>query len=174
VSVTVTQGFAIFVWDVITWFFSRPTLRVRIREDEPNRDVGGLVFEVENVSDKATSLLSMVTATYLTVKRRPCRIAFDVREGDRNLTPFKPRQLSASPREIQSQRLHGWFRRYSFKPSRGRVCHVRIRNANLTPVGFWRFCIEGFWFRLTGNVVSGKTSMTMDEYRAQERSKGPH
>ena len=168
------QGFASFAWNVITWFFSRPALRVRIREDEPNREVGGLVFEVENVSDKVTSLLPTVTATYLSVKRQPCRIVFDVREGDRNLAPFMTRQFSASPREIQSERWHGWFRTYSFEPSRGRVCHVRIRNASLIPVRFWRFCIERLWFRVTGNVVSGKTSMTINEYRAQERSKGPH
>lgn len=161
------------VWNVITWFLSRPVLRVRIREDEPTREICGLVFEVENVSDKVTSMSPAVTASYLTAKRQCRHIVFDVREGDRNLPPFTCKQFSASARESQPERCYGWFRTYNFVPIRGRACHIRIRNASMQPVGFWRFHIERLRFKLIGKV-DVKTSMTIDEYRAQERSKGPH
>jgi len=158
----------------VAWIFARPALRVRIREDLADRDVGGLIFEVENVSNKSTSLSPTVTARYLSIKRVPSTVVFDVREGDRNLAPFTPRQLTASAREAQPQRHHAWFRTYTFVPTRGRNCRVRIRNASLEPIGIWRFWIESLWFRATGRVVVGKTSMTMAEFNAQERSRGPH
>lgn len=155
------------------WLIRLPTLRVRIREDEPDRELGGLVFEVENISDKTTSLNPTVIATYLSIKREPRTVIFDVREGDRNLAPFTAKQLTASARETQVGRGHGWFRTYTFVPTRGRNRRVRIRNASLEPIGFWRFWVESLRFRATGRV-GGKTSMTAAEYRAQERSQGPH
>ena len=155
------------------WLLGRPTLRVRIREDDAGQEVGGLQFEVENLRDKATSLDSTIAATYVSIHRVPRSIIFDVREGDRNLPPFTPKQCSASAREAQSDRAHGWFRTYIFKPTRGRTCRVRLRNAMLEPIGFWGFWVEALWFRATGRV-GGKTSMTTAEYRARERSKGPH
>lgn len=157
----------------IGWFLARPALRVRIREDHADQEIGGLIFEVENISDKVTSIDPTVTASYLSIKHSPCTIIFDIREGDRTLAPFTPKQLSASAREVQTQRNNGWFRTYTFVPTRGRNCRVRIRNALLEPIGFWRFWIESLWFRATGRV-SGKTSMTMVEFNAQRRSRGPH
>lgn len=156
------------------WLLARPTLRVRVREDEPKTEVGGLVFEVENVSDKMASLHPRVTATYLSVKREPGLVVFDVREGDRNLPPFTPKQFSASAREAQPQRFHAWFRTYNFLPTRGRTCRVRLRNASLETMGFWSFWVESLWFRTTGRVGGVKSSMTIDEFRAQQRSRGPH
>ena len=155
------------------WLINRPTLRVRIREDEPDRELGGLVFEVENVSDKTTSLNPTVTTSYLSIKRERRTVIFDVREGDRNLAPFTPKQLTASARETQAGRGHSWFRTYTFVPTRGRNCRVRIKNASLEPIGSWRFWVDSFWFRATGRV-DGKTSMTMAEFNAQRRSRGPH
>ena len=173
-SANVLRDIAELIGKGLGWLIGRPTLRVRIREDEPDRELGGLVFEVENVSDKATSLDPTVTATYLSIKREPRTIIFDVREGDRNLAPFTPKQFTASARETQVGRGHGWFRIYTFLPTRGRNRRVRIRNASLEPIGFWRFWIESLWFRATGQVRGGKTSMTMAEYHAQQRSRGPH
>jgi len=159
---------------VLGWLLARPTLRVRIRDDRPDSEIGGLEFEVENVADKTTSLNPTVTASYLSTKREPCTVIFDVREIERNLAPFTPKEFAASAREAQPGRGHGWFRTYTFVPTRGRKCRVRIRNASLEPIGFWRFWIESLWFRATGRVRGGKTSMTMAEYNAQQRSRGPH
>ena len=159
---------------VLGWLLARPTLRVRIREDRPDREIGGLEFEVENVGDKATSLNPTVTASYFSTIREPCTVIFDVRELKRNLEPFTPREFAASARESQPGRANGWFRTYTFVPTRGRKCRVRIINASLEPIGFWRFLVESLWFRATGRVDGGKTSMTMAEYDARQRSKGPH
>jgi len=130
-----------------SWLLERPTLHVRIREDDADQEVGGLQFEVENLSDKVTSLDATIAASYLSIHRIQRSIIFDVREGDRNLAPFTPKQYSASAREVQTDRGHGWFRTYSFKPTRGRACRVRLRNATLEPIGFWRFWFEVLWFR---------------------------
>lgn len=161
------------LWPLLGWILGRPRLRVRVQEDNPDVEMGGLQFEVENISDKTTSLEPTVSASYLTIKRQLNSILFDVRELDRNLPPFTPKQFNASAREQQLGRGHGWFRCYVFTPSRGEVCYVRIRNASLEPIGFIRFWCERIWFLSFGRVI-GKTSMTMEEYNAQERSRGPH
>jgi len=158
---------------VVAWLWSRPTLRARISEDNPNEEVGGLKFEIENVSDNATSLDPSINVTFVTVKRHRGSAVFDVRDLDRNLPPFTPKLFSASAREVQPQRGHAWFRVYMFLPRKGRACRVRIRNASLEQIGFFRFWVERVWFQMTGRV-GGKTSMTIDEYHAQQRAKGPH
>lgn len=155
------------------WLFQRPSLRVRIQEDEAEREVGGLVFEVENVSDSATSLNPVIAASYLSIKHEPMTIVFDVREGDRSLAPFVAKQFSASAREKQAGRSHGWFRVYRFTPTRGRTCLVRIRNASLQPIGMMRFWFEKLAYKFRGETY-GKESGSIDDYRARQRSKGPH
>ena len=157
-----------------SWILSLPTLRVRIQDDESTREVGGLTFEVENISDKITSLSTIVTVSYFSMHREFFTNTFDVREEDRNLPPFTPKQFSASAREEQPQRGCGWFMTYIFTPTRGRSCRIRIRNASLEPIGCLRFYIERCLFRYTGHVVVGKTSTTAYEYRAQKRARGPH
>lgn len=158
----------------LTWFWSRPTLRVRISEDDVDAEVGGLKFEVENVSDKATSLCPTVKAHFLSIKQEPGTVVFDVRELDRGLPPFTPKQFSASAREVQPQRCFSWFRVYTFSPTKGRVCRVRVRHASLEPIGRFRFWAERMWFQMTGQVFGVKTSMTLEEYQRKQRSKGPH
>jgi len=113
-----------FLAPLMSWLLGRPRLRVWIQEDNPDVEVGGLRFEVENISDKATSLSPIVSASYLTIKRQLKSILFDVRELDRNLPPFTPIQFNASAREQQLGRGHGWFRCYIFTPSRGAACYV--------------------------------------------------
>lgn len=159
---------------ILLWFLSRPTLQVRIQEDEPTREIGGLTFEVENISDEVTSLSTIVTANYFSLKREFFINTFDVREADRNLPPFTPKQFSASAREEQLQRGNGWFRTYVFTPTKGRSCRIRIRNAYLEQISFLRFYIERCLFRYTGYLIGGKTSTTAREYRARQRSKRPH
>lgn len=162
-----------FLGPLLSWLLGRPRLRVRIQEDDPDVEVGGLQFEVENISDKETSLSPIISVSYLTIKRQLKSILFDVRELDRNLPPFTPKQFNASAREQQLGRGHGWFRCYTFTPSRGAACCVRIRNASLEPIGFIRFWCQRVCFLSLGRVF-GRTSITMEEYRAQERSRGPH
>lgn len=165
------------VWKFLCWIvstiWSRPALRVRIQEDDEKKEVGGLVFEVENIKDKATSLEPVVTASYISVKRVLMSVAFDVREGDRSLPPFTAKQFSASARQRQFERSHSWFRVYKFVPTRGRTCRVRIRNAYLEPMGAFRCWFDGLYFRITGNII-GDNSANIKDYRASQRTKGPH
>ena len=159
------------------WLFGclrgRPKLSVRISEDDPEKEKGGLRFEVENRSHTSTSLAPRVEVKFLTYKGMPAQMIFDVRELNRHLPPFQPKLFSASAHAIQPDRFHGWFRTYTFRPTRGRVSRVRIRNALLEEVGLLRFVIEKLRFKFSGQVRV-KASMTIDEYRARKRAQGPH
>src|SRR5207249_6755447 len=50
---------------ILAWVFRRPFLKIRIIEDEPNQDKGGLKFEAENASPTLTSLHHVIPAKFL-------------------------------------------------------------------------------------------------------------
>jgi len=120
------QIIKLFAW-FFGWLVRRPKLKICISEDEPNREEGGLIFEVENQSNTSTSLITTIDVSFVTVKRQPAKMKFDVRELDRSLQPFTAKVLSASAREIQPERGHGWFRTYTFRPSKGPATMVRLK-----------------------------------------------
>jgi hypothetical protein len=158
---------------VLGWLLSWPTLRVRLIVDDPDIEVGGLRFEVENRGDKLTSLDPVIIATFLTVNRiRGCTV-FDVRELDRSLPSFTPKIFSASAREPHPDRFHSWFRIYRFSPSRGRTCRLRIKNASLQPMGMFSYWFHRVAFHF-GCIFEEKTSATTTEFRAKQRTRGPH
>jgi hypothetical protein len=151
-------------------------LRVRIVEDKPDCQVGGLVFEVENASQTVTSLEPVVTSTFWFPERgryRRGKAVYDVRDVDRRLPPFKARLLTASARCLPSGYGFSWFRVYEFKPRRGPRARVRVRNAILERLGVARFCFELWRFRLTGKMQKA-TPVTLAEMEAHRRSRGPH
>lgn len=138
------------LFKVFAWFWSRPTLRVRISADSAEEEVGGLKFEVENICDKITSLSPSVRTRFLTIERENCLAVFDVRELDRSLPPFTPKHFSASARESQPERHYAWFRVYTFSSTEARACRARARNASLEQIGRFRFLAERLWFQATG------------------------
>ena len=158
---------------VFSWISGRPELIIRIMQDNPEEEIGGLTFEVENRASKPTSLKPLITVNFMTSKGDPAQMEFDVRELDRLLQPFKPKLFSASAKYVQADRSHGWFRTYIFRPSNGPAAKVRIRNAHLDVIGALSFLIERNWFKLTGKV-KGNGSTNINEYRAKKRSRGPH
>ena len=158
---------------ILGWLLGRPTLRVRLVEDNPDVEEGGLRFEVENRRDNVTSLDPVIVATFLTVKRLRSRTVFDVRELDRTLPAFTPKLFSASAREQQPERFDSWFRVYRFRPSRGRTHRLRIKNASLQSMGMVSYWIHRTAFHL-GYIFGEKTSTTAAEYRANQRARGPH
>lgn len=162
-----------FVGWLFGWLTGRPKLKVRIIKDDPDKEVGGLEFEIENQSKTETSLSPRVRVRFLTYKGKATYMDFDVRELDRHLAPFEPKLLSASARFVQPERFHGLFRTYSFRPTNGRALRVRIRNASLEEIGLFRFLIEKLWFKLTDKVNVNR-SETIDKYRARQRARGPH
>jgi hypothetical protein len=151
-----------------------PVLKVRIQEDDPDKIEGGLQFEVENASEAVTSLSPHIALKYQSAKGERKTLVFDVREAERHLPPFTPKLFSASARENQHGREHGWYRRYIFKPTRGKTSVVRIRNAELDAISPAVFLFESWRFALTGQVTLEKTSMTIDEFNAAKRARGPH
>jgi hypothetical protein len=159
---------------LLAWLSSRPVLSVRITEDKADEEVGGLKFEVENIRNKTTSLSPTVNAHFLSIKGEREAATFDVREQNRTLPPFVPKVFFASARRAQPKRQYALFRVYVFSPTKGRTHRAYVRDASLEQIGFFRFWIEKLWFLRTGQVLGIKTSITMDEYRAQKRSRGPH
>lgn len=158
---------------IVGWLLARPTLRARLIADDTDAEVGGFRFEVENQRDKATSLQPQITATFLTVERARKSAIFDVRELDRHLPPFTPKLFTASARERQPERFHSWFRVCRFAPTRGRICRVRIKNASFEPIGLLNYWLQRIAFSFS-LIFGERNSMTMDEYRARERARGPH
>jgi hypothetical protein len=167
----------------IPWMFRfltrlarRPALKIRIMEDSPDQHVGGLVFEVENASPTATSLVPTVRSKFWFPQKgryRKGNAVYDVRELDRELPPYKAKMLSASAQRLPSGYGHSWFRVYCFQPRKGPRVRMRIRNARLEPLGILRFTFELWRFRLTGRVQRAKPGSFAD-WQARRKSRGPH
>lgn len=160
----------------LAWLFRRPLLRVRIVEDDRDGQVGGLVFEIENASPTVTSLTPVIRSTFWyprSGRYHRGHAVYDVREVDRELPAFRAKLLSASARSLPPGYGFSWFRAYEFQPRRGRGMRVRVRNADLEPLGILRFWVEMWRFRLTGRV--GQTPpTTLADLEAERRSRGPH
>jgi hypothetical protein len=159
--------------DAALWVAARPRIAVRIISDDTELEVGGLRFEIENLSDRVTSLRPVVTLSYLLPDAKPSKIDFDVCEQDRTLAPYVPKTLSASARQTDSIRHHAWYRVYRFKPTRGWAKKVRIRNASLEELSLKQFLLEERNFK-KGVLPDIKSSMSIEEFRAARRSRGPH
>jgi hypothetical protein len=151
-------------------------LKIRIVEDKPEQQIGGLVFEVENASPTATSLVPTVRSRFWFPQEgryRKGNAVYDVCELDRELPPFKAKMLSASARSLPPGHGHSWFRVYDFQPRGGRRTRVRIRNAKLEPLGTLRFTFELWRFRFRGQVQRA-APVTLADMEALRRSRGPH
>ena len=158
------------------WIARRPKLKIRVIEDDPDRNPGGLVFEVENISHSNTSLAPIVKSRFWFPKRgeyHKGRTIYDVRELDRELPPFRAKIFTASARTLPRGYGFAWFRVFAFCPRRGPQARVRVRNASLEPLGVLRFTFELWRFRLTG-IVQRATPVTLDKMEAQKCSRGPH
>jgi len=169
---------ALLEWLVrfFAWVFRRPRLNIRVIEDEPDKDAGGLRFEAENTSPSPSSLDPVIQARFLYPSKGRMRrgtATFDVRELDRELPSFKAKLFSASARALPPGYGHAWFRVYRSRMRRGVARRVRIRSALLEPLGPVRFWFELWRFGLCGRVKKGGP-MTLSDWQALKRSQGPH
>lgn len=169
---------SLFEWAVriLAWVFRRPFLNIRIVEDDPDQQVGGLKFEAENTSPTPSSLHPVVEARFLYPSGgRYCRgaVTFDIRELDRELPSYKAKLFSASARQLPPRYGLAWFRVYRFRPRRGVPRRVRVRNVMLEPLGPFQFWFELWRFRLFGRVKKSGP-MNLSDYEALKRSQGPH
>lgn len=162
--------------DLIRYLFGRPSLVVRVSRDQAEV-VGGLKFEIENVGGRTTSLRPFVRVTFVAPKGARFEkhtVIYDVRELDRSLPPFAAKVFEATAREAHANYAFSWFRVYRFQTTTGHWVRVRLRNAQLEPVGLLPFTFERIWFRLTGRVNGGASSVTLAQLDAEERSRGPY
>ncbi len=140
-----------FIVQFVVWVIRRPRLNIRITEDDPDEQIGGLKFEAENTTPTPSSLQPIIEARFLYPSRgRYVRgtATFDVCELDRELPPFRAKLFSASARQLPPNYCHAWFKVYSFRPTRGVSRVVRIRNAMLEPIGRFRLWFEMWRFKL--------------------------
>jgi hypothetical protein len=161
---------------LLAWVSGRPLLAVRIIDDDSDRDVGGLQFEIENRSKNAVSLQPQIKFTcwhLVNGSYRKASTTYDVRELDRTLPPFTPKLLTASSRQYPAKFLFSWFRTYKFIPTRGPSTKVRIRNALMEPLSLWQCFIEEVKFRTKGEVTDSGP-LNMREHEVKKRSRGPH
>ena len=161
---------------IINFLIRRPSLKIRIMEDDPELKVGNLVFEIENTSQAMTSLLPNIESLFLFPERgilRKGHAYYDVRESDRQLPPYQPKIFTASARGLPNAYLFSWFRVFYFRPTTGRVARVYIRNALLEQIGFFRFHFERLRFHLSGELKD-YGGITIEEYETKKRSQGPH
>lgn len=164
------------VWGAVRWLVGRPRLAIRILEDDIDKDVGGLVFEVENRSNSVTSLSPIVRSSFYHPRKGRMvkgRNRYAVRDADRQLEPYKARILAATRGTRLAAHGFSWFCTYVFTPARGWRTKIRVRNTLLEPLSLWRFWCEWIHFRLLGQVKhDGPTSI--DDYKRMKRFQGPH
>jgi len=161
---------------LLSWASGRPLLVVRIFENDPKCDIGGLRFEIENRSKNTVSLQPQIKSTYwhlVNYKYRKDSTIYDVRELDRTLPPFTPKLLTASRRHHSSEFRYTWFLTYKFIPTRGPTTVVRIRNAALEPLSYWQYAKEIIKFRTRGKVTDSGP-INIRDYEVKKRSRGPH
>jgi hypothetical protein len=154
----------------------RPLLHVRLLQDDPRIEVGGLRFEIENRRQIVTSLAPQIVVRYHWCDDSGFhrgREIFHVRELDRTLPPHQPKIMNASADRRPKHYLFGWYRTYRFRPTSGMTTRLRIRNTLLETLPLWKFVWEFFRFRLLGKAEAGGPE-TYDDYKRQQRAKGPH
>lgn len=154
----------------------RPRLAVRIIRDDAEESNGELEFEVENRSGLTTSLSPEIRCKYYYLSKLQItkgRNRYFVRETERQLAPYTPVVLHATPEHHRDHYPYSWYRTLTFRPARGAKTRVRVRNAHLEPVGFVRFLAEWVPFRLKGKVPLDPHS-SLDDMERLRRSQGPH
>jgi len=106
---------------------------------------------------------------------RRADVVFLVRELERELPPFRPRLFHASaPAGLPPWYLFSCLRVYSFRPSRGRVARVRVRNVDLDRLPACIFLLERWRFQLTGTLPKDTGPRTIEEWEGRKRSRRPH
>jgi len=154
----------------------RPSVYVRILDDEIEQEEGGLRFEIENRRWTVTSLDPRIVVKYHTYHANGYRRelnSYYVREVDRRLEPFQPKILTASADKRPREYWLSWYRTYKFRPTSGLTTRVRVRHAGLDPLTLLQFVREYIRFRYLGKAVAGGPE-TLDDYKRMKRSRGPH
>jgi hypothetical protein len=162
--------------DSVKYLFGRPSLRVRVFEENETQ-VGGLKIEIENVGSRPTSLMPHIHIAYW-VPEGPRIIhhkaVYDVREVDRELPPFKARVFTATGRGVHHNYGFSWFRSYLVRTTTGHWTRAHTRHALLDPLSVWRYWWELALFRTRGRINAGAARMSITRMGEDRRARGPH
>ena len=146
---------ALFNW--VSLWTGRRKIQVRILSEsfkqkaDPNREVV-LHFEVTNLGEKPTSLKPNVTVKSLTPKTEKRTFALEVQDPDRHLPPHTPKTFLAVA-TVDAVYSFCWYKKYTFRISRGSGSIVRYRDARNKEIGFWRYWCEYLLFRVFKVVI---------------------
>ena len=175
------EGLAIklidWFWQLLGALRGRPRIHVQIQEDKPDQEVGGLRFEIENRRWTVTSLDRKITLRYHYQDKTGTHVAHNayyVRDEDRRLEPFRPRILTASVDRRSNQWWLSFFRTYTFRPTSGLKCRVRVRHlADLENLSFLRSVWEYAQYRWSGKFRA-EGPENYGDYQREKRARGPH
>lgn len=144
------------IWFWIDKFRNRIQIKIR-RLGLPTGDtsIRGIEFEAENVSSVLTSFEPEFTLVGYSHKGKKQTYTFRFESADRQLPSHVSKQFLGRHNHSENDiLLFLWFMTFHFPLSRGRRMKIRIRNAELKPVGFLRFHWERLlflWFRRVPN-----------------------
>ena len=159
---------------MLSW--AKVRLFVRIIEDQPEKGIGHLQFEVENQSKSEVSLKPHIKATFwhpVHGKYIKASTIYDLNESDLILPPFTPKTFYATARNLPRGFGFSWFRTYKFCPTKGPRTKVRIRNTLLEQMSSFQYAMSMIKFR-TNCDVKTYNLYTMKEFDSLRRSRGLH
>jgi hypothetical protein len=115
-----------------------------------------LQFEAINLGEKKNSLeeyIDLCCVVPTDVKKFPLygikhKCKFQIPLDQRLLEPHKPEKITATCDDVntQSEILVSWFRKYTFKPSKGMYTIKYVRNVD-NGIPKWRYRFERFLYR---------------------------
>lgn len=105
-----------YLVDGIRYLAGRPTLRVRVFQDNEQQEVGGLQFEIENIGGRTTSLEPSIQLTYWALKKGKLRkktAHCAIRDVDRDSSS----NWDTSRESFPTVRASAWSRSWIARPS---------------------------------------------------------
>lgn len=134
------------IWFWIDKFRNR--IRVKVRRlafAVGDTSLRGLTFEAENISPTVTSFEPEFTVVGYTPMRKKLAYTFTLDGADRQLPSYVSKQfIGWHPPTGNDILAFLWFMTIRLPLSRGRVVRIRVLNAELETMGFFRF----YWQRL--------------------------
>ncbi len=139
---------------IITYFKNR--IRIKIIKQNFSDAPYSVIFEALNIGEQPNSIEEKIYFKCLlpTVRKwwfrngQPYKCEFYLKETDRLLEPHKTKVFTSISKFSQPRLTFSWFRKYQFRPSRGKYSNVFVRNALDNGIPYWRYKIERTLYRL--------------------------
>jgi hypothetical protein len=146
--------FAFTLLHIITYFKNR--IRIKIIKQNFFEAPYSVIFEALNLGEKPNSIEEKIYFKCLlpTVRRwwfrngQPYKCEFYLKGTDRLLEPHNPKIFTAISKARLPNLMFSWFRKYQFRPSRGKYSTIFVRNAIDNGIPYWRYKLERTLYRL--------------------------